>query len=146
MSRVMWPEGVRGSAATGWMLAVMLVAGGCGALPRVEVPAALPNTTEEQFVTLRWALVREAGTVRAVGRAESAVVQWDARVALEGVDGQGAVLSRGVTVIRPGFGPGGTPFEAELIPQGGEAEYRLRVVALHRYTRPAGSPASEEQA
>jgi hypothetical protein len=136
MRRVMWSEGMRGFAGTGWVLVAMLVAGGCASVPRAEILAALPNTTEEQFLTLRWALIREAGAVRAVGGAESAVLQWDATVALEGVDGRGLVLSRGVTIIRPGFGPGPTSFEAELVPKGGETEYRLHVVALHRYTRP----------
>jgi hypothetical protein len=132
----MWSKGTGGSAGKGWVLAVLLIAGGCAAASRTEVPPALPNTTQEDFLTLRWALVRDAGAVRAVGRAESAVVQWDATIALEGVDGRGLVLSRGETIIRPGFGPGPTPFEAELVPKGDETEYRVRVVALHRYTRP----------
>jgi hypothetical protein len=125
----------------GWIrrfLVSALVAGGCAALPRIEVPPATPNTTVEQFLTLRWALVRDGGTVRAVGRAESSSAggRWDATVALEGVDGRGLVVSRGVTIIRPGFGPGPTAFEAELAPKGGETEYRLHVVQLHEYTRP----------
>jgi hypothetical protein len=63
----MWSEGMRGFAGTGWVLVAMLVAGGCASVPRAEILAALPNTTEEQFLTLRWALIREAGAVRAVG-------------------------------------------------------------------------------
>jgi hypothetical protein len=121
----------------GLFLAGALVAGGCAAPPRIEVPPALPNTTREQFLTLRWALVRGGGTVRAVGKAESSVAShWDATVALEGVDAQGRVVSRGSSVVRPGFGPGPTVFEVELVPSSGETDFRLRVIRAQQYTRP----------
>jgi hypothetical protein len=121
----------------GAWLAAALVAAGCAALPRIEVPSALPNTIQEQSLTLRWALVRSDRTVRAVGLAgASGGGQWDATVALEGVDGQGRVASRGSSIVRPGFGPGPTAFEVELVPRGGETEFRLRVLRLHQYARP----------
>ena len=134
----MWTDGIRGSAWRGWFLAVTLFAGGCAASPRAEVPPALPSTTQEQFLTLRWALVRGEGAVRALGRAESSSAggRWDATVALEGVDARGVVVSRSLTIIRPGFGPGPTDFEAALVPKGSETDYRLRVDRLHQYTRP----------
>jgi hypothetical protein len=115
---------------------VGLVLGGCAELPRIPVPADLPNTTREQFLTLRWALVRESGQVQAIGQAEVSGSNWDATVALEGLDAQGRVTSRGTRVLRPGFGPGPTPFQVELVPAGGETEFRLRVVQAQQFARP----------
>ncbi len=37
----------------GWVLAALLVLGGCAELPRIAFPPDLPNTTREQFLTLR---------------------------------------------------------------------------------------------
>jgi hypothetical protein len=114
-----------------------LIAGGCALPPRIEVPPALPNTPHEQVLTLRWALVRDGGAVRAVGLAASSLgSRWDATVALEGLDGTGRAVSRRSGVIRPGFGPGPTAFEVTLVPTGGEREYRLRVVRLQEFARP----------
>ena len=39
-------------AVAGTLLLGMLVAGGCAAPSRIEVPSVLPNTTQEQFLTL----------------------------------------------------------------------------------------------
>jgi hypothetical protein len=120
------------------LLASLLVAGGCAVAPRGGIPPDLPNTTREQFLTLRWALVRESGKVRAVGLADSAAgSRWDATVALEGLDGQRRVVSRGSASVRPGFGPGPTPFAAELVPEGAETEFRLRVVSAQQFSRPS---------
>lgn len=122
----------------GLLLAGLLVAGGCAAPVRIAVPPSLPNTTHEQFLALRWALVRETGRVRAVGLADATSWgQWDATVALEGLDSQGRVVSRGSGIIRPGFGSGPTAFEVDLVPTGGETEFRLRVVRLQQYARPS---------
>ena len=120
----------------GWALAALLVMGGCAELPRIAVPPDLPNTTREQFLTLRWALVRESGRVQAIGQAEAAGSNWEATVVLEGVDAQGRVVSRGSRVLRPGFGPGPTPFQVELVPAGGETDFRLRVVHAQQFARP----------
>jgi hypothetical protein len=120
------------------LLASLLVAGGCAVAPRTAIPPDLPNTTREQFLTLRWALVRERGKAQAVGRAESTSgSRWDATVALEGLDGHGRVVSHGSAIVRPGFGPGPTPFEAELVPAGAETEFRLRVVSAQQFSRPS---------
>ena len=128
----------RRAALTGTLLLGMLVAGACAAPPRIEVPSALPNTTQEQFLTLRWALVREGGAVRAVGlAAASGGSRWDAAVALEGLDGQGRVASRGSRVLRPGFGSGPTLFDVELVPTGAETEFRLRVVSAQQFSQPS---------
>ena len=125
-------------ALTGALLLGMLGAGACAAPSRIEVPSALPNTTQEQFLTLRWALVRDGGTVRAVGLAtSSAGSQWDADVALEGLDGLGRIASRGSRILRPGFGPGPMAFDVELVPTGGETEFRLRVVRAQQFSRPS---------
>jgi hypothetical protein len=122
----------------GLLLAGLLVAGGCAAPARIAVPPSLPNTTHEQFLALRWALVREPGRVRAVGLADAASGgQWDATVALEGLDSQGRTVSRSLAIIRPGFGAGPTAFEVDLVPGGGETEFRLRVVGLQQYARPS---------
>ena len=118
----------------------LVVAGGCAApQPRTEVPASLPNTTQADFLTFRWALVREAGTVRAVGTAvPSGRQEWDATVALEGVDSKGEVLSRGTSGARAGFTGGPAEFQVELVPKGGEADFRLRVVDVRQFVRGGG--------
>jgi hypothetical protein len=121
----------------GWVLAALLIMGGCAELPRIAVPPDLPNTTREQFLTLRWALVRESGRVQAIGQAEVSGSNWEATVVLEGVDAQGRVVSRGPRVLRPGFGPGPTPFQVELVPAGGETDFRLRVVHAQQFARPS---------
>jgi hypothetical protein len=122
----------------GWLLLVLLAAGACGGLPRIAVPPDLPNTTRAQFLALRWALVRETGRVQAVGLAESTSGgQWDAAVALEGVDAEGRVVSRGSGAIRPGFGGGSTPFQVDLVPTGRETDFRLRVVRAEQFARPS---------
>lgn len=125
-------------ALAGALLLGVLGAGACAAPSRIEVPPTLPNTTQEQFLTLRWALVKGGGTVRAVGQAaSSAGSHWDAQVALEGLDGQGRIASRGSRILRPGFGPGPVAFEVELVPTGGETEFRLRVVRAQRFSQPS---------
>jgi hypothetical protein len=120
----------------GWLLMALLALGACAEQARIAVPPDLPNTTREQFLTLRWALVREPGRVEAVGQAEASGANWDATIALEGVDAGGRVVSRGVRVLRPGFGPGPTPFQVDLVPAGGEREFRLRVVHAQQFARP----------
>ena len=128
---------VRRPGRIGLLLAGILVVGGCAPVARIEVPSTLPNTVREQFLTLRWALAREGGTVRAVGLAEApAGGQWDATVALEGLDAQGRTVSRSSSAVRPGFGPGPTAFEVALAPRGGETEFRLRVLRAQQYSRP----------
>jgi hypothetical protein len=131
----------RTAGRLGWvgllLLAFTLVAGGCVWSPRIEVPPTLPNTTREQFLTLRWALERVGGAVRAVGMAESTGgSQWDATIAFEGLDEQGRVVSQGSSIIRPGFDAGPTAFAVELVQQGREREFRLRVVRGQQYSLP----------
>jgi hypothetical protein len=117
----------------------LAAAGGCATQPRIEVPASLPNTTQADFLTFRWALVREGGTVRAVGTVSpSGRQEWDATVALEGVDSKGEVLSRGTSGARAGFTGGPSEFQVELVPKGGEAEFRLRVVDVRQFMRSGG--------
>jgi hypothetical protein len=118
------------------LLAAVLLASGCAAPARIEVPAELPNTVQERLLTLRWALVRGEGTVRAVGVSQSAGSLYDATVALEGVDGQGHVVSRSTGTIRRGFLSGPTAFAVDLAPKGGETDYRLRVISVHEITGP----------
>jgi hypothetical protein len=131
------PERARRLRWIGLLLGGALVVGGCAPAGRIEVPATLPNTIREQFLVLRWALDRKSGNVRAVGLADSSSGgQWDAIVALEGVEGQGRIVSRGTGPIRPGFGVGPTPFEVDLVPRGGETEFRLRVLRTQQYSRP----------
>jgi hypothetical protein len=92
----------------------------------IAVPADLPNRTDQGEFHLRWALVREPDTVRAVGLAESPsrVVSW-ARVALFGVDRGGRVVSRGESEIPGGFGRNSLPFEVALRPSGREERFEL---------------------
>ena len=119
------------------LLGLVLLAGACAAPSRIEVPPELPNTTREQFLTLRWALVREAGRVRAVGRAQSSMgIEWDAALELLGLDVQGRVVSQTSSVVRSGFGAAATAFEVALVPQGGEAAFRLHVLWARLHERP----------
>lgn len=123
------------------LLAAALLATGCLAgctVPAgIQVPPELPNTTQEQFLTLRWALVREAGRVRAVGTAQSSMnIGWDANLELLGLDAQGRVVSQNSTVVRSGFGPSPTAFEVALVPRGGEAAFRLHVLWARLHERP----------
>jgi hypothetical protein len=136
----MWTGHARGPGWIGLFLAGALVAGGCAASPRTEVPAELPNSTREQFLTLRWALLRDGGKVRAVGIAEPSTSgsPWEAIVALEGLDSSGRIVSEDSTAIRPGFSGGSTAFEVELVPKGGEAQFRLRIVRAQQFPRAPG--------
>jgi hypothetical protein len=111
------------------LLAAVLLASGCAVPARIEVPPELPNTTQEQFLTLRWALVREQQRVRAVGTAQSSMgIEWDATLELLGLDVQGRVVSRNSSVVRSGFGVGPAVFEVALVPRGGETAFRLHVL------------------
>lgn len=119
------------------LLGVVLLASACAAPSRIEVPPELPNTTQEQFLTLRWALVREAGRVRAVGMAQSSMgIEWDAALELLGLDAQGRVVSQTSSVVRSGFGAAATAFEVALVPRGGEAAFRLHVLWARLHERP----------
>jgi hypothetical protein len=119
------------------LLAAVLLASGCAAPARIEVPPELPNTTAEQFLTLRWALVREDRMVRAVGTAQSSSgIEWDATLELLGLDAQGRVVSQNSSVVRSGFGIGPTAFEVALVPRGGETAFRLRVLRARQHERP----------
>jgi hypothetical protein len=119
------------------LLGVVLLASACAAPSRIEVPPELPNTTQEQFLTLRWALVREAGRVRAVGTAQSSMgIEWDAALELLGLDAQGRVVSQTSSVVRSGFGAAATAFEVALVPRGGEAAFRLHVLWARLHERP----------
>jgi hypothetical protein len=119
------------------LLAAVLLVAGCGVSSGIQVPPELPNTTQEQFLTLRWALVREAGRVRAVGTAQSSMgIEWDANLELLGLDAQGRVVSQSSSVVRAGFGAGPTAFEVALVPRGGETAFRLHVLWARLHERP----------
>jgi hypothetical protein len=119
------------------LLAAVLLATGCAVPAGIQVPSELPNTTQEQFLTLRWALAREAGRVRAVGTAQSSMsIEWDANLELLGLDAQGRVVSQNASVVRSRFGGGSTPFEVALVPRGGEAAFRLHVLWARLHERP----------
>lgn len=102
------------------------------------MPSTLPNVTRESFLTLRWTLLRQGGTARAVGLAEaSSSGQWDATVDLLGVDDAGRTVSRGSTAVRPGFAPSAIPFEARLVETGRETSFRLVITRAQQYSRPS---------
>ena len=124
----------------GWtylVLTLALAGGGCAGAPRIDVPSTLPNVTREDFLTLRWALRHEGGKARAVGVAEpSSGIPWDAILDLYGLDGQGRIVSRGSSVVRPGFAPGPTPFEVTLVETSRETEFQVHVAHSRQYSRP----------
>jgi hypothetical protein len=121
----------------GLVLASVLIGGGCAGASRLEVPSTLPNITHQDFLTLRWALQREAGTARAVGIAEASTgTHWDAVLDLYGLDREGRIVSRGSRVVRPDFSPGPTPFEVALAETGREAEFQLHVTRSRLNSRP----------
>jgi hypothetical protein len=119
------------------LLAAVLLVSGCAGPARIQVPPELPNTTVEQFLTLRWALVTEDGRVRAVGTAQSSSgIEWDATLELLSFDGEGRVVNQNSTVVRSGFGVGPTAFEVPLVTRGGEAVFRLHLLSARQHERP----------
>jgi hypothetical protein len=120
------------------LLAAVLLMSGCAVSAGIQVPPDLPNTTVEQFLTLRWTLVREDGRVRAVGTAQSSMggIEWDATLELLSFDAQGLVVNQNSAFVRAGFGAGPTAFEVPLATRGGEATFRLHVVSARQYERP----------
>lgn len=129
---------VRNRRQLEWMtLLLMMVAGGCASALRIDVPSTLPNVTRQDFLTLRWALAREGGAARAVGVAgASSGASWDAVVDLYGLDGGGRIVSRGSSVVRPGFSSREAPFEVRLVEADRETEFRLVVVRARQSSRP----------
>jgi len=72
-----------------------------------------------------------------VGVAEpSSGIPWDAILDLYGLDGQGRIVSRGSSVVRPGFAPGPTPFEVTLVETSRETEFQVHVAHSRQYSRP----------
>jgi hypothetical protein len=125
-------------ARAAFLLIVALGAGACAGARAIDVPSALPNVTRHDFLTLRWALLRQDGVARAVGFAESTGGgRWDASVDLLGLDGAGQVVSRGSTALQPGFAPGPLAFEMTLAETGRETDFRLRVTRAQQYARPS---------
>jgi hypothetical protein len=119
------------------LLAIVLLASDCAVPARLEVPPDLPNTTYEQFLTLRWALLPEERRVRAVGTAQSSMgIEWDAALELLGLDAGGRVVSQNSTVVRSGFGTGPTAFEVTLVPRGEETTFHLHVLYARLHERP----------
>ena len=107
-----------------WILALGTAA--CAASSPIAVPADLPNRTDLGDVRLRWALVQEPGTVRAVGVAESPNrVVSRTTLGLFGVDQDGRVVSQGQGDIQGTFGSTNGPFEVALRPTGREARFEL---------------------
>ena len=121
-----------------FLLIVAFGAVACAGARAIDVPSTLPNVTRQEFLTLRWALLRQDGVARAVGLAESTGGgQWDASLDLLGLDGAGQVVSRGSTGLRPGFAPGPVAFEVILTETGRETDFRLRVTRAQQYARPS---------
>ena len=112
-----------------WLVAAVLAWAGCAGPSRIAVPPELPNRTDDQGITFRWALLRDDGTVRAVGLAEAPGRNVSgATLALYGTDGGGRIVSRGQGTVSGGFGEGALPFEVVLRPTGAEERFLLRVV------------------
>lgn len=111
-------------------LALALLSAACAGGAPLEIPADLPNRSDQGGFTFRWALTREPASVRAAGVMESRTrpVPWST-VALFGVDAGGRVVSRGQTDLRGGFGRTSLPFEITLRPTGREERFDL--VLLH---------------
>jgi len=95
----------------------------------ISVPADLPNRTDQVGLQIRWALVHDPATVRAVGLAESPNrdVSWT-RLALFGVDRSGRIVSRGESEVQGGLSRNSGPFEVTLRPTGEEERFELVVL------------------
>ena len=119
------------------LLAAVFLVSGCAVSTEIQVPPELPNTTVEQFLTLRWVLVPEDGRVRAAGTAQSSMgsIEWDATLELVSFDAQGRVVNQNSSFVRSGFGVGPTAFEVPLVTRGGEAAFRLHVRSARQYER-----------
>lgn len=119
----------RASHAALLLGAALFLSVGCAAPTRIAVPSNLPIQTNVDFFYFRWALEREAGQVRAVGLVETRVTSFSAlTLELRGLDRDGRIVSRGVSAVRSGFGPGPQPFEVELRPGGQETRFELGVL------------------
>lgn len=113
----------------------LLILGGCGATSPPARSGDFPlHAAQPPLFTLHWRLDRGDGTVTATGvaalstpdRLEGAVI------ALEGLDREGRVSSRGTTRIQPRTFAGDVawPFEVRLRTQGGEERYVVRVAEV----------------
>jgi hypothetical protein len=95
----------------------------------INVPADLPNRTDQGGLRIRWALVRDSAAVRAVGMAESPNrdVSWT-RLGLYGLDRSGRIVSRGESDVEDGLDRTSRPFEVALRPTGEEERFELVVL------------------
>ena len=128
-----------GCAPLGLRLVLCILLAGtaqCATSAPISVPADLPNRTDQAGLQLRWALVREPETVRAVGLAESPNrnVSWT-RLGLYGVDRSRRIVSRGESDVQSGLSRAGGPFEVALRPTGEEDRFELVVLRV-----PEGRP------
>ena len=105
---------------------------GCGAAPRVKLPAELPLRSNDQLFTLEWALQRETSVVRGVGRVTPSI-DSEATLTLGffGLDAGGRIVSRGTAYLRSDFSSRSIPFAVELTPTGRESTFVLRVLNYH---------------
>ena len=121
-----WPS----LALAGVAFGMLGCAAGAGST-RIVVPAELPNQTFEQGMSLRWALIRDDGPVRAVGLAEAPGVGVSgSTLALYGLDRDGRIVSRGQGVVAGGFGAAALPFEVTLRPTGREERFTIHVLSF----------------
>jgi hypothetical protein len=107
----------------------LLGTGAWAASGPITVPTDLPNRTVQGELRLRWAVVRDSATVRAVGLAESPNrdVSWT-RLGFYGLDGSGRIVSRGESDVQGGLGRTGGPFEVVLSATGAEERFELVVL------------------
>jgi hypothetical protein len=125
-----WRRGVLGV-----ILGSVLAAGCAGVGASIQIPADLPNSTNDQEFSVRWALETTPARVRAAGYVDTSMGQLPAvQVDLFGVDARGRVASRGSTSVPAPFTTGAAPFEVFLRPTGREVRYEVRVrsLDLHR--------------
>jgi hypothetical protein len=116
----------------GLLMAGVLAGCAAAALP---APADFPfHATQPPFLTLHWRLDRPDGRVTATGVLELGQADRlvDVTVALEGLDREGRVVSRGKSVIGPRAFTGDVrwPFTVSLRPTGTEDRFVVRVSDL----------------
>jgi hypothetical protein len=106
-----------------------------GPTPRAE---DFPFHDLQQGFALHWRIERGEREVTALGLLDPGILPFQyALLGLFGLDGQGRTVTRGTETVSPwGLSPAPTPFAVRAQSAGGEASFRVVIVAFEREIRP----------